>query len=596
MTGDDIKRRFEYLFNLRKGGIEGVWDRIEMYCDPLRGGKFYNDQKTELQITQKEVNVWDLTPIWGSSILAASMQASLTSPALPWFGIGYQNQDLETDRDAKTWIDDCSDRMFNELQQSNFNVEMSSAYLDLVHYGNTGFLLETESDLYWNGLDFTSIAIRGLYFEQDHKGKILVLYKLLQWSAAQVLDKWGPDEKAKMDATLLRIAKEKNKAPEGTDFKYDIIHCVYPRTDIIKANKANMRKPKKEREQELPLLAAKLRAYGCKYIFREDASEVGEEGGYNEMPAFLARWERTSGSMWGHGPSAIALPTIQYLNAWLETEFQAAEKVVDPAILSAERGVLSQLDLSPGGNTVVRDPADIIAFESKAQFPVVERRVEDLRDMIRKVYKVDDLQLKESPQMTAAEVERRWELMNRVLGAVVTRLSNDLLGPLIERVFNIMYRAKRFKPAPESVLNSDPHLKVHFHGPFMRAQKADDVGALERVAGLVANLAQQGFPQAVDYLDPLELVKKIVNRLSLSPDILRSDSDIKNLADMRAKAVQQQMQQQQAETEATQASASKSRAEAAATAQAGPQAGVAGSALLGEAGATSSPNPLRSVS
>jgi hypothetical protein len=567
-----------------------------MYCDPLRGGKFYNEQKTELQIQQKEVNVWDLTPIWGSSVLAASMQGSLTSPATPWFDIGFGNEDLENHREAKSWLDDCAKRMYDELQESNFYVEMASAYLDLVHYGNTGFTLETESDLYWSGLDFTSIAIRALYFEQDWDGKILVLYKRLEMSAAQILDKWGEAVKARL-VEYIRVARERNKQPAGTDYKYDIIYCVFPRPKLVAKQKAEYRKPVAERENMFPLSADK-RPYGAMYVFREDASMIGEEGGYYEMPAFLARWERTSGSMWGHGPSALALPTIQYLNAWLETEMAAAEKVADPAILSTERGVISQLDLRPGGNTVVRSVEDVVPFESKAQFPVVERRIEDLRDMIRKVYKVDDLQLKESPAMTAAEVERWWELMNRVLGATVTRLQSDLLSPLVERTFNIMYRGGRFKKAPASVTASDPHLRVHYRGPFMRAQRADEVGALERLAGVVASLAQQGFPQAVDFLDPLELVKKIVDRLSLPPDILKSDSDIQKMAQLRAQAVQQQMKQQQAETDATQASAAKSKAEAASTVaatQAGPQAAGAGSALLGEAGATSAPNPLRGV-
>lgn len=585
MDGTDIKRRFEYLYQLRKGGIEGTWDRIEMYCDPLRGGKFYNEQKTELQIRTREPATWDLTSIWGSSVLAASMQASLTSPGIRWFGLGFQNDKLEKDHEAKAWIEDCSDRMFDAIQESNFNVEIASAYLDLVHYGNTGFTLETESELYWAGLDFSSIPIRGLYFEQDHRNHIRVLYKRLEWSAAQVIDKWGLETQA----NLLRIAKDRNKAPEGTDFKYEIIYCVYPRQEILDRMNQERRKAKEMREPQT-LLAPTLRPYGCKYIYREDGSDIGEEGGYYEMPAFIARWEKTSGSMWGHGPSAIALPTIQYLNAWLETEMAAAEKVADPAILSTERGVISQLDLRPGGNTVVRSIEDVVPFESKAQFPVVERRIEDLRDMIRKVYHTDDLKLKESPAMTATEVQARWELMTRLLGSTVTRLQDDLLSPLIERTFNIMYRAERFASVPPSVLRSDPHLDIRYHGPIMRAQRADEVGAIERLAGMVSTLAQQGFPQAVDYLDPLAMIKAVAERLSVPAVVIRSDGDIKQLEQQRMQAAQMQAQQVQAQTAETNARTKKTNAEAAAAA--GPQAGTAGQQLLEEAQRTS-PNPLK---
>jgi hypothetical protein len=146
------------------------------------------------------------------------------------------------------------------------------------------------------------------------------------------------------------------------------------------------------------------------------------------------------------------------------------------------------------------------------------------------------------------------------------------------------------------VLDADPRLEIQFHGPFMRAQRADDVGALERLAGVVATMGQQGFPDAVDTLDPIAFIHRVAERLSVNPEVLRSDAELQKLQKLRAQAAQQQLKQAQAETEATQANAQKSRAEAAATqGAAGPQAGTAGDTLLGEAGATSAPNPLRSV-
>jgi len=40
MNGKDILARFESLFSLRKGSIEGTWNEIEQYISPMRSGGF----------------------------------------------------------------------------------------------------------------------------------------------------------------------------------------------------------------------------------------------------------------------------------------------------------------------------------------------------------------------------------------------------------------------------------------------------------------------------------------------------------------------------------------------------------------------------
>ena len=143
----------------------------------------------------------------------------------------------------------------------------------------------------------------------------------------------------------------------------------------------------------------------------------------------------------GNSPAMIALPDIMTLNQLVELIIRSSEKVVDPATLVTERGLISDLDLTPGGMTVVRDiEGSVKPYESRARFDVSELQREKLKDSVNRAFYVDQLQLKDSPAMTATEVQVRYELMQRLLGPTLGRLMSDFLDPLLSRTFSIMYR------------------------------------------------------------------------------------------------------------------------------------------------------------
>jgi hypothetical protein len=187
----------------------------------------------------------------------------------------------------------------------------------------------------------------------------------------------------------------------------------------------------------------KSRPYGAKYILTETSEMLGEETGYYRMPAYLTRFEKTSGSMWGFGPGVIMAPTAKYINKWMEIEQQAVLKQVDPSSLVTERGLMSDLDLKPGGMTVVRDlDKSIKPYQTEGRIDFSKMELKELREMVRAAFKVDELQLKESPQMSATEAQIRYELMNRVLGPTLARLQTDMLDPLLMRMFQTLTGAE----------------------------------------------------------------------------------------------------------------------------------------------------------
>jgi hypothetical protein len=260
----------------------------------------------------------------------------------------------------------------------------------------------------------------------------------------------------------------------------------------------------------------------------------------------------------------IALPTVKYLNAWMEAQKNSAEKQVDPAMLVTERGLISDPDLTPGGITVVRSMDEIKMFESGARQDVAVQVLMDLREMVRKFFREDDLQLKQSPQMTATEAQIRYELMNRLLGSTLARIQNDLLDPLLQTTFNIMYREKQFGETPTSILNTRAEMQIEYLGPLMRSQRTDEVGSIERLAQSVLSMAQ-GFPEVTDVFDPIAAIREIAERLSTPADILNDANQIaqKQAQRKQMQAAMQSEQEGKAKNQHAQAAAAMAQAQGA---------------------------------
>jgi len=523
MDSGEIIRRYDSL-NSERSTVKDLWSLIHRFVLPFRGD-FYRDLDNEAELEWRIREIYDSTAVFACQALAASMQGNLTSPSTLWFSLKFRDDEVNENIPAKEWLEECTKRVFEALQDSNFNIEAAETYLDLVGYGTSILVEEPEDELEWKGVNFSSIPLRECMFEETHRKQVLNLYRNLFWTPLQMIDKWGEDG-------VPEVIRTRALSSDSANTRMDLIFCVYTRLD---KRHADTSKP----------LAAKERPFGYKYILRETKAEIGDEGGYYEMPAFVARWRKVAGSRWGHSPAAVAMGDILTLNQLKESVLQAAAKVIDPAILVEESGIFGDLELGRGTLNVVGDIDRIKPFESGSRFDIGAIEVEDLRSMINKAFYQDQLQLKESPAMTATEVNVRYELMQRLLGPTLGRLQNDFLDPLVQRTFNIMFRARALPEIPEGLNISQ--LDIEYTGPLSRAQKSETVQAVERWIANIAGVAEI-FPEALDRVNIDAVAKEIALLSGVPSKLINDDNEVKEIRDQRAK--QQQAQQQLAATQA----------------------------------------------
>lgn len=501
MDGTTIKRRLAVLESERTN-IESVWDLIEQFVVPFRGS-FYNDEKNENSVDWRERDVFDSTAIMANQTLASSIHGSLTSPSFRWFDLRFRTDEYNTKQEFKEWLEECAKRVYYALQDSNFNLEANELYTDLASIGTSIVVEELEGDEMGKEqqLVFSTIPPKECFFEEDHHGKICYFYRKLSWTPVQIKEKFG-------DKTPSDIMEMVTK-PDKASTKLDIIFCIYKRLG-----------PKLDTSK---ILALDARPYGFKYILAKTCEQLGDTGGYYDMPAFVPRWRRSSSSKFGHSPAMIALPDILTVNQLVELTLRSLEKVVDPATLVTERGLLSDLDLQAGGLTVLRSLDDMKTHESRARFDVANLHHDKLRASIRSAFYVDQLELKESPAMTATEVQVRYELMQRLLGPTLGRLQSDFLSPMIERTFMILYRSGKLPQIPEGLDATD--LDIQYTGPLTSAQKVDQAAKVERWLNNMARIAEIR-PDVLDIVDVDAVARDLADVLSVPAKYVRDETKV----------------------------------------------------------------------
>ena len=542
-----FRRRLDALRSDRSN-IEGIWDQVERFILPLGGAQRVEPGSQEGAVSWTRQEVWDITAIDGCQKLAASIHGSVTSPAIRWFRLTFRDKMLSDDQEASTWLDKVGDIAFDALQDSDFNTEVASAYLDLVSACTMVNVVEARGEgEKWEGLDFTGVPVREAFFEEDAEGGVFRFYRELDWTPVQIVEKFDESKRG-----VPEHVKQKALLPEGGVTKLRVCFCIYEREDA-------------KEEGAFPLIP-ELRPYGSCYFLTDTAEQLGDDGGYYEMPVFVTPWDRTTGSRWGHGPGITALPTVKYLNAIMELTKTALQLQVDPPLGVTEYGNLSDLHREPGGITVLRSKDDVFLLNGTLQAKPEAglKDIADLRDQIRRLFHTDELQLKDSPAMTATEVQVRYELMNRVMGSTLARIQSSFLSKMIQVVVGILYRAKQLPPMPAKVAKSGGATTIEYQGPLSRAQRTDEVAAIERLAAYVAGLAKL-FPEVSDIFDPNQAVRNIAKRLGVPSDTLASDAELAKKRKAREAAqramVQAEVARAQGEAAQQQADAMKSAQE-----------------------------------
>lgn len=493
---------------------ESHWQEIADYMLPRKADitqqRTRGDKRTEL--------IFDGTAIHALELLSASLHGMLTNAASPWFTLQFKNTELQEDDAAKEWLEGVTNDMYIAFARSNFQQEIQELYQDLIGFGTAAmFITADEKSL----VRFHTRHCKEIFIAENNKGIVDSVYRKFSMSAKACIEMFG---EANVGPTIAKKAKK--------DLYSDIhiLHVVTPRDTYDTSKKDNKNMPFKS----------------C-YVAVDDMLMLAE-GGFNEFPYVVPRYLKASYEIYGRSPAMNALPDVKMLNKMSEVTIKAAQKQIDPPLMIPDDGFILPVRTVPGGLNFYRSGSRdrIEPLQIGANNPVTLNMISERQLAVQKTFYVDQLLTSQGGNMTATEVLQRNEEKMRLLGPVLGRLQSELLQPLIERTFNILFRSGVFQQAPEILQNQD--IDIEYVSPLAKAQKSGDLNAVMRGIEIFGAMSQ--FAPVLDYLDSDGLAKYVQSTLGLPAKVMRSDAQVKQVRKQRAEAEQAAAQQQQLMEEA----------------------------------------------
>jgi hypothetical protein len=536
--GDAKAKRDRYqtlaatLFSERKSGFDPHWSELDEYLLPRRTRFWTGDKNRGDKRNQKIINS---TGRFAARTLASGLHAGLTSPARPWMKLTTPDPDLAKFAPVKAWLHDVTQRMLVVFAQTNLYNSFPITYGDIGVFGTAAVaLLDDSKDLF----RCYNYALGSYAIGLNARGMVSSFVREFELTVRQVVEEFGLKENGR-DIDWSNIST--------------IVKTAWDRGEYQTPVKVTwMITPNQEADPSKLLPKFYLFA-SCWWETGSTEKNFLRESGFRTFPLMCPRWDVTEGDSYGTDcPGMTALGDVKQLQIMEKKKAQAIAKMVDPPLTGPTALMTQKTSLLSGDITYVDDQNKTLRSIHDVNLRV-DHLAQDIQNVEYRVQRAfyEDLFLmlaRSDPQAgsqrpTAREVEERHEEKLIALGPVLERTNDELLDPIVDRVFEMMDRAGLIPPAPEQL--QGVNLKVEYISILAQAQKLVGVVGLDRFMQNVLTIAPV-IPGILYKVDTNRVADVYGDLLGIDPNIVRSDEDADGLAAEAAKAQQAQMEAENA--------------------------------------------------
>lgn len=522
-----LNRRFSELEKDRSSYIDH-WRDLQQFIFPRRG-RFLETERNDG--SKKHNKILDNSGTLSARALASGMMAGLTSPARPWFRLDVPDPEMKDYGPVKNWLYLVEVRLREIFARSNMYNTLHNIYKEIGTFGTAPALFASNYDEVVRGYPIT-VGSYALALGADLS--VDTLYRDIPMTVKMVVEKFG----------LKNVSASVKNMYDNSNYNQVIIvrHCIEPNVGSLGYDGPEMRlienKPwrsiyweKKGDMEGRPLL---------------------EVRGYETQPFVAPRWDVNGTDTYGSSPGMEALGDIIQLQTMQKWKGEGIHKQVRPPMIAPSALRNAHKTTVPGGVTYYDGQQGMRGFEPAFQVNFqLQFLLQDINETKTRISRAfyEDLFLmlarSDRREITAREIEERHEEKLIMLGPVLERLEDELLDPMIDRVFNIALAADLIPPPPDEL--QDTELKVEYVSILAQAQKAVAINSMERTATFLGGLAQiqAGSGKAPAVLDKFnfdEAISEFGDSIGLSPRLLR---DVKEVEEMRAAQAEQEAQMQQ---------------------------------------------------
>ncbi len=486
---DDLARDIVSDWERRKGNrgtFESHWQQCADYEMPNR------DYIVSRSPGQKRMQrIYDAAPLLAGQEFANGIDSLSTSNTLQWFWMRADSMRLNGLTPVRVWLEDAARAMYKVFSspRHNFATQKHEVYLDL---GNIGsgcmFVLESAR----SGVLFSARSLRECVWAENEEDQIDNVIRQWQFTARQAVSAWGE----RCGEKVLKAWKDKPDTP------FTFLHAIRPRLK---------RDPQRAERRHM--------AWESVYVALDDLHVI-DEGGFNEFAALCPRMEKVSGEIYGRSPGMRALPDVKMLYEMKKTLIKAAQKIVDPPMDIPLNDYIMPVKTVPGGLLYYRGTgrARAQAINTEGNLPIGAEMLAGLQQQIRATYYLDKMMMPmnlQKPETVGKNVTATFWLQRRdanlqQLSPLLARQQAEFTGPLIDRVFAILWRRSKalrfdvdagspFPPPPPEL--SGARIHPEYVSPVALAQRSSELDAVARVIDQAAQLQVAGVKDAASYLD-----------------------------------------------------------------------------------------------
>ena len=378
---------------------------------------------------------------------------------------------------------------------------------------------------------YTARPFHACWWSLNEHGQIDTLYFRVVMPIYRIIERWPR-------AQAIEGWEEKAEKRDEQDISTVLI-CTEPRAGGV-AGRIARAKPYK---------------YVC---VSEEKKAILEESGFDSFPYAVFRDNPMPGQAYAEGIGAKVLPDVMVLNHLQQCIENAAEQKAMPPLAWPARMFPKPLDRRPGapnaynpsGIGLQRPDQAIIKLDFTGDINDALGWRKELIADVDQAYYVDLMNLRETGDMTAEEVNKRGDITERGFSSKIDSCEQPLtiLG---DRTLEGLMKEKAVEKAPQSVAGVD--VDWEYAGPLKIAQMASSVQSTLQLINARGRVLQQD-PAAAQAVDLETCLRTIHMGLGTPTGQINSKASVQAA---REKIAEQQDQQHQADIASKVAGAAK---------------------------------------
>ena len=507
---EDVRRDYE----------TGMWDDICKMVNPRRED-IKSEDHTREKGRRRGKNSYNGTPMGALGVWADGMQGFLVSESLNWFRSELSDRRLNQNDEIRMWLQDYDDAMYSAFRRGNFYPSLALYFRDAGSIGTS--TIYTEEDLAGGKEVHTCIHPREVFIDENRYGFVDTVFRKFEMTARAAVQRFG--ETAVSRAIQQNAEKEPSK-------KHLFWHACFPSADTWAPGKG------RKKYRSIYMMADET---------KDDGTSVVREKGYDVFPYAVWRFRKNSDEIYGYSPAADALVECFTLNQVSKDLLEAAHLSVKPPMNVPEE-MRGRVRITPNGYNYYDDSNRIVTpVMTGINFPVGIDREERLQKSIEDKYRVEFFLTlaRAEREMTAYEIMERQSEKAVLMGPQVDQLYREGLMPIFEIVSEIEDRAGRLPPPPAFLAEfPETSINIQLTGPLAQAQKR--LFRMQPIKNAINELAPmaQLFPEVLDRVNSDEMAEEILESAAFPQRLIRSDDEVDEIRQQRAKAAEQQQMQE----------------------------------------------------